>query len=427
MTSMPRRHFVSAAVGLGGSVAFGQEIRINQDELQVPPYTLPDPLVMQDGARVTSAKQWRERRRPELLRLFETHVFGRTPVESVKLRFEQVSLDRSALGGTATRKEVSIHFTETSNGPRMDLLIFLPNQAKSPVPLFVGLNFGGNHAAHPDPSIRLSTGWHRTNERSGYVNNRATPSSRGTEASRWSVAACLARGYGVATAYCGDLDPDFDDGFLNGVHVLFPRTNRPDDWGTIGAWAWGLSRAVDYFETDRAIDRRRVLVMGHSRLGKAALWAGAQDERFAAVISNNSGCGGAALSKRIFGETVRRINTSFPHWFCVNHRQYNDNESALPIDHHQLLALAAPRPAYVASAEEDAWADPKGEFLAAAGASPVYKLLGADGLAAAAMPPVNQPVLSRLGYHIRTGKHDVTEYDWQRWMDWAEKHLPRGR
>lgn len=400
----------------------------NYDEANVGSYTLPDPLMLNDGSRVASAQQWRKRR-AELLRLFETHVYGRTPAKHPALRFEEKSRDAKALGGLATRREVTIWLSGKAGGPRLNLLLYLPHQRGGRVPVLLGMNFNGNQAVHTDPQITLSPNWMRETRDGSVVNHRATEKARGVEARRWPIEMILKRGYGLATFYYGDLFPDHKDGLNDSIIPHFYQAGQTapaaDDWNALGAWAWGLSRVLDFFERDREIDARRVAIIGHSRLGKAALWAGAQDERFALVISNNSGEGGAALARRNFGETVQRINTSFPHWFCANFKKYNERVSELPVDQHELLALIAPRPLYVASAQEDHWADPRGEFLSAQAAAPVYKLLGTDGLGAQEMPGIHQPVMTTMGYHIRAGRHDVTNYDWEQFLNFADKHLRR--
>lgn len=403
----------------------------NRDESKVPPYELPDPLVLNNGQRVTDAETWTRKRRTEILELFRTEMFGRQPPVRVELKFKVFDETRAALGGRAIRKQVTIYFSADEQGPRMDLLLYIPADAPGPVPTFLGLNFGGNQAINADPGIRVSESWQRGRAEQGYVKNRATEATRGTESNRWDVDAILDRGYALATAYYGDIDPDFDDGFKNGVHPLFYRAGQtkpaPDEWGSIAAWAWGLSRALDYLERDPAIDAKHVAVMGHSRLGKTALWAGAEDERFAIVISNNSGSGGAKLSRRVFGESVHQINYSYPHWFCDNFEKYNERVNDLPVDQHMVIALMAPRPVYVASAEKDLHADPRGEFLSALHAEPVYRLFGAAGLGVKDLPPINQPQMGAVGYHIRSGVHDVTPFDWKCYLDFADRHFGRGQ
>ena len=404
----------------------------NYDEAKVRPYTLPDPLVLNDGTRVRDAAVWRAQRRPELLEIFAREVYGRTPAgRPEKMHWAVTSVDRAALGGKAVRKEITVWFTEKKDGPKMHVLVYQPAGAAgahTPWPAFLGLNYYGNNCVNADLGIALSTAWMRASADFKIVNNRATEGTRGAHASRWDVETVVARGYATATIYYGDLCEDRNEGLTKDVAAHFGtgavNDRRPDEWGAIGIWAWGLSRALDVLASDPEIDGKRVAVHGHSRLGKAALWAGAQDERFAMVISNNSGAGGAALSKRDFGETVARINTSFPFWFAKNFRRYDDNEAALPVDQHELLALIAPRPLHVASAEDDAWADPRGEFLAAKHAAPVYALFGKKGLGVSEMPAVNQPVLGdAIAYHIRTGPHDIKPYDWARYMDFADRML----
>ena len=394
----------------------------NYDEAKVPKYELPDPLTMRDGTKVKSASDWIEKRRPEMLELFREHVYGRSPERPSGLKFKVIQNDATALDGRAIRREVLITFARKEATPEATLLVYLPRNTNGPVPAFLTINFDGNHTIHPDPGISITRSWVRNIKDWGIKNNRADTRSRGAKRSRWAVEKTLTRGYALATIYYGDIDPDYDDGFSNGVHRLYPKP-KPDEWGSISTWAWGLSRCLDYLETDRDINASKVAVMGHSRLGKTALWTGAQDDRFALVISNNSGCGGASLSRREFGETVRRINTSFPHWFCDNFTKYNDRVNDLPVDQHMLIALSAPRPVYIASATGDRWADPKGEFLSGHHADPVYELFGLKGVGITRQPAADHPVGHHIGYHLRTGKHDVTDYDWEEYLKFADRHL----
>ncbi|HEY1783974.1 MAG TPA: acetylxylan esterase [Pirellulales bacterium] len=402
----------------------------NTDEALVKAYTLPDPLKFADGSAVATAADWTQRRRPQLLAAFTEQMFGQAPPAPGHVDYKVVSQLDDALGGKAVRKEIEITLAGGPQPVVMTMLLYVPKSAR-PAPVFWGLNFFGNHSVTQEKDVRLNPGW-MVPFAPETVNHRATEAARGTQAQHWPVEMIVDRGYALATAYYGDIDPDFDDGFENGIHAAFYRPGQTapaaNEWGSIAAWAWGLSRGLDYLRQDAQINARRVAVIGHSRLGKAALWAGARDPRFALVISNDSGCGGAALSRRDFGETVANINQAFPHWFCGNFKQYGDHEASLPFDQHELLALIAPRPLYVASATLDLWADPKGEFLSAVHADPVYRLLSTDGFGGSAppseMPPPDHALKTgTIGYHVRTGKHDVTTYDWQQYLDFADRRM----
>jgi hypothetical protein len=417
--------FLAAVLGGGALVARAENI--NEDEGKVPPYVLPDVLQMRDGREVATRQMWEKKRRPEILRLFEEQMYGVSPKKVPGLVFGKPVIDSNALGGLAIRKEVTIQLTKFPEGPEIHLLMYLPKGTKERPPVFLGLNFEGNQTVSADSGISLNERWVRADKTGPWVKGLPSESTRGKDANSWQVEKILQRGYALATFHYWDVEPDDADGFEHSIRATLPKPHankpKPDEWGAIAAWAWGVSRAMDYLQTDPDIQPSKVALMGHSRLGKTALWAGAQDRRFAIVISNNSGEGGAALSRRWFGETVVRINTVFPHWFCGNYKQYSNHVEKLPMDQHMLIALMAPRPVYVASAEQDRWADPKGEFLSALNAEPVYHLYGLEGLGVKEMPGIEQPVGNFIGYHIRHGKHDVTAYDWDRYLDFADRHF----
>lgn len=405
--------------------AIAQRENIISEESKVQEYKLPDLLTRFNGRKVKSEKIWLKKQRPDILEQFTNEVYGKVPGEMEISEVKVWESSDEALNGLAHRRQVSLFFTKDDRHLEVNVLMYLPKSAAK-VPVFLAYNFTGNHTVINDPALRLTESWVNNNPSIGIINNQVTEQSRASDEDSWAVAEIIKAGYGLVTIYYGDFDPDKND-FSDGIHPFFYQENqanpRYNEWGSIAAWAWGLSKAMDYLEQDPMVDPKKVAVLGHSRLGKAALWAGATDPRFAMIISNESGCGGAALSRRKFGETIQIINTSFPHWFCDNFLKNNDNEDLLPVDQHMLLALIAPRPLYVASAEGDKWADPRGEFVAAKYASAAYELLGVEGLPAKEMPEVNQPVMGTIGYHIRSGKHDLTLYDWQQYIRFADKHF----
>ncbi|MBD3353158.1 MAG: acetylxylan esterase [Candidatus Lokiarchaeota archaeon] len=396
-------------------------------ESKVPEYELPPLLIKNDGSKVKNSNDWYEFRRNELLNLLKTHEYGRSPKYSGGLKYKVIEHNELALNGLAIRKQIGICLHPDDEDSIMNLLIYLPVDDEKPIPLIVGLNFYGNQTIHRDRRIILPKTWIRNKESYGITNNRATHDSRGVRSYRWPVEFVLKQGFGLATAYYGDICPDRNDGCDLGVNNLYKTeknaSRKVDDWGAISAWAWGLSRAMDYFEDDDDIDEHNIGVMGHSRLGKTSLWAGAQDERFSYIIASASGCGGAALSKRSFGETVKLINDRFPHWFCKNFEKYNANECNLPIDQHMLIALNAPRPLYVSMADRDLWADPKGMYEAMVEADKAYKLLGTQGLPDGHKLEVGKHFYGQIGFHMRPGGHDVLKSDWEHYLKFIKLHM----
>ncbi|QDV24353.1 glucuronyl esterase domain-containing protein [Aureliella helgolandensis] len=395
----------------------------NYDESQVPDYELP-PILDEVTAQADDFPSAWDARRSQLLQTFTEQMFGSVPTSEFELLFEKVE-QAHCLAGKGIRQQWKVTISTESGTLPVTLLLYTPAQATGPVPTFLGLNFHGNHTIAADPEILLTESWVRDSKPQSATNHQASDEGRGSSSSRWPIELLIDNGLGLATAYYGEIDPDTDDQFENGIHALFPdhrpSAEAPDRWGSIAAWSWGLSRLLDCMEQIDQVDASKVVVIGHSRLGKTSLWAGATDPRFAATISNDSGCGGAALSRRAFGETVWRINTSFPHWFCGNFKQYNRNEAALPIDQHQLLALLAPRPLYVASASEDQWADPRGEFLSAKLASEVYERFELPGLALQDLPKPNTASIGVVSYHLREGTHNIDSWDWTNYVQFIKQ------
>ena len=374
-----------------------QEIAINYDENKIPAYELPDPLLMNNGEKVKNARQWTHERRAEILEIFAQEMYGHIPARPEGLHFKKMS-EETVYQGLGIRKVVRIYLDKAEQH-WFDILIYLPKNAKHPVPMFAGLNFKGNDAT---------------------LDERAS--------SRWPYEQILKEGFGVATAWRDAIEPDGRDSKIEeaenvckdgGVRAWY---NKGGDWGAIAAWAWGLSCMYDYLATDSSVDASKIAVIGHSRLGKAALWAGANDTRFAMVVSNNSGCCGAAISRRVIGENFARINTSFPHWFTREFDKYMHKEVNFPADQHGVVALVAPRPLYIASATEDLWADPKGEWLSALHVAPVYKLFGKEGVKADYPAPDAPDMDGVVAYHVRTGKHDITAYDWEQYVSFAKRN-----
>jgi hypothetical protein len=381
---------------------------------------LPDPLVILDGRRVATREQWEKDRRPELKELFQHYMYGYLP-PAVPVQAKVERTDPKALNGKATLREVTVSYGPPGT-PSIHLLLVTPNKGTGKYPIAVGMNFAGNHAVLADPAIALPTAW---------VPGKG-PVARGSQVNVWAIEQSIDRGWAVATFYCGDVDPDRPDkreGIQAHIAKLGITRPGPDDWGTIAAWAWGLQRAVDYLVTVPELDSKRIAVVGHSRLGKAALVAAAFDDRIALAWPHQAGCGGTAPSRshNPKAETVKMINKNFPHWFDANFKQFDDHPEKLPFDQNCLVALCAPRPVLVTAATDDQHANPSGMFNVLKAADPAYRLLGMEGFDAGEMPPPGKVVGGRLGYYLRPGKHSMTTEDWKVFLDFADKQFSNSR
>jgi hypothetical protein len=370
----------------------------NYDETKVPEYVLPDVLKSATGKLVRSQREWERSRRGEILTLLENNIYGQMPKVYDSIRYTILRENKMSMQGRAHLKEVLIEVFNQGKSVKINLVLFVPNNAPKPMPAFVLINNRSKDNIDP---------------------------ARDTKSNFWPAEVVVDAGYAIAAFHVDDLAPDHRDLFINGVLQLYPEQLEADNgMRAIGAWAWGASRIMDYFQKDSLIDKEKVVVVGHSRGGKASLWAAAQDERFAICVTNCSGNTGAALSRRQFGERIAVINTAFPHWFNNNYKAFNNNEDSLPVDQHMLIALIAPRPVYATSASEDLWADPKGTFLCLKNAEPVFSLYGLKSSLPKEPPSIDKPVIqSPIAYHNRAGKHDLTLYDWRNFIKFADYHF----
>ena len=396
-------------------------IPVNYDEAKVGSYTLPNPLVLANGKPVRDAKTWTQKRRPEIVRLFEENEYGRSPGRPADMSFDVFDKGTPALDGKGIRRQVTIYFSKDKTGPKMDLLVYVPANAKKPVPLLLNLSFSANSNTVNDPGIRIGEVWSK--------DKKKIPANQGMSLGRTNVTRLLDSGYGFATVYYGDIDPDFLGGVPYGVRALYLKPGQtepaPDEWGAISAWAWGLSRAIDYLETDPGVDAKRIAIMGVSRLGKTVMWAGAHDTRVALVIASCSGEGGAALSRRNYGETIAHLTapSRYPYQFCGNYAKYAEHVDQFPVDANMLVALIAPRPVLLQTGDKDTWSDPKGEFLAAVAAGPVFQLLGKQGLGTDQWPAPGQPIFHTIGYFMHAGGHGTLPSDWDQFLAFLNMHL----
>ena len=395
-------------------------IPVNYDETQTGDYKLPDPLLLQNGESVSTVECWFKKRRPEIMRFYETEQFGKCP-ERIPRDVHVFDSGTPVFDGKAVRKQVTLYFTGDTSAHKADLLLYLPANSQKPAPVFLMINFFPNSLTINDPGIKVGTMWNREGKK--------VSASEGRSWGWFDVEKFISQGIGVAAIYYGDIEPDFAEGIQHGIRGFYLKDGQtvpaPDEWGAISAWAWGLSYAMDYLETDPQVDAKKVALHGVSRLGKTVLWAGARDERFGMVIAGCSGEGGAALSMRNYGETIQHMiaPSRYFYQFCGNRAKYGDNPNTSPIDAHMLISLIAPRPLLLQTGDTDGWSDPKGEFLAAVAAAPVYQLLGKTALQTDVMPAAGTPILNDLGYFMHAGGHGTMPGDFDIYLEFMKKHF----
>lgn len=396
-------------------------IPVNYDEAKAGHYTLPDPLRLANGKPVRDAKTWYAKRRPEIVGLFEEDQFGRSPGTPAEVTYDPFDRGTPVFDGAALRKQTTIYFKADKTGPKINLLLYLPAKEQKPAPVLLSISFSDNSAVVNDPGVRAGEVWNR--------DHKLVPAKQGMAIGKIDVLSIIEAGFGFATFYYGDVEPDFEGGLPYGVRALYLKPGEtqppPDGWGAIAAWGWGLSRAMDYLEKDPRVDGKRVALYGASRLGKTVLWAGARDTRFAAVIACCSGEGGAALSRRDYGETIAHLTAPdrFPYQFCTNYAKFAQHVDQLPVDGNMLVALMAPRPLLLQTGDTDYWSDPKGEFLAEVAAGPVYQLLRKEGLGTDQWPPPGVPILHTLAYSMHAGGHGTLPGDWPEFMHFLQLQL----
>jgi hypothetical protein len=386
----------------------------NYDEAKVPPYKLPDPLVMVDGKPVKDAGMWKTRR-AEILRLYETEIYGRIPATTPKVSWQVTETDPQAREGTAVRKKIVGMIGPAADAPKINLTLHTPVSAKGPVPVILLVNFGGGTPPPAPPAAAAGAA-------AGRGRGPGFPTDPPVAAD------IIARGWGYATVGYQDIQPDrvntWNEGVVGRTLLSGQTAPAPDEWGTIGAWSWGISRILDYFEIDKAVNAKQVAVHGHSRLGKTVLWASAKDERIAAVFSSCSGEMGAALARRDWGETVDDMAQNFPWQFAGNFQKWAGRWNEMPVDAHLLIALSAPRPVFVTGGTADQWADPVGMFKAEVAAGPVYRLLGKRDLETSELPGLDTPLTGGdLGWHYHTGGHMATPADWTAFLQFLGKYF----